>query len=62
MLATGRIVRTADLCTQFRVTRRTVSRYIADVREAGFDVAYSELEDTYRLNRVRFSTPEARVL
>lgn len=52
MLATDQIVRATDLCSRFRVSKRTFARYIADVREAGFDVVYSEIEDTYRLNRV----------
>ena len=52
MLATDQIVRATDLCRSFRVSKRTFARYIADVREAGFDVVYSEIEDTYRLNSV----------
>jgi predicted DNA-binding transcriptional regulator YafY len=62
MLATGQIVRTNDVCTRCRVSRRTFSRYIADIREAGFDVAYSEDEDTYRLISVDFAAVESRVL
>ena len=58
MLATDQVVRTDDLCLRFRVTKRTFARYIADVREAGFDVVYSEIEDSYRLERVNFATAE----
>lgn len=58
LLATKQIVRTDELCCRFRVSRRTFARYIADVREAGFEVVYSEDQDTYRLNRVEFAASE----
>jgi predicted DNA-binding transcriptional regulator YafY len=58
MLATEQVVRATDVCRCFRVSKRTFARYIADVREAGFDVVYSEIEDTYRLNRVDFAASE----
>jgi predicted DNA-binding transcriptional regulator YafY len=58
MLATDQVVRADELCLRFRVTKRTFARYIADVREAGFDVVYSEVEDSYRLDSVRFVTSE----
>lgn len=55
MLATNQTVRSDELCERFRISRRTFARYIADVRDAGFEVVYSEAQDTYRLNRVRFN-------
>ena len=62
MLATGQVVRAPELCTRFHVSKRTFARYIADIREAGFDVVYSEVEDTYRLINVDFSAPETRTV
>ncbi len=61
MLATGQIVRATELCIRFHVSKRTFARYIADIRQAGFDVAYSEIEDTYRLINVDFAAAETRV-
>ena len=60
MLATGQVVRATELCTRLHVSKRTFARYIADIREAGFDVVYSEIEDTYRLISVDFSGAETR--
>lgn len=60
MLATGQLVRTNDLCKRYRVSRRTFARYIADIREAGFDIVYSEMEDSYRLISVDFVSREFR--